>query len=66
MKRIVTGITLLALLAVGAYATERVHNQYKTHRINETTVLFTCEDEHEPTVKTFANTTMIMLSCEKK
>jgi hypothetical protein len=66
MKRIVIGLTLLALLAIGAYATERVHNQYKTHRINANTVLFTCEDEHEPTVKKFENTTMVMLSCEKR
>jgi hypothetical protein len=71
MKRafILVGIAVLigiALAVISVDATERAHNNYKTHRIDPNTVLFSCEDEHEPTVKKFENTTLVMISCEKK
>lgn len=55
---------LLITIAVTTYAGERVANKYRTHRLTRASVLFTCEDEHEPQVRRLDNNTMIIVSCE--
>lgn len=64
MKRAIICTMLLITIAVTTYAGERVANKYRTHRLTRASVLFTCEDEHEPQVRRLDNNTMIIVSCE--
>lgn len=64
MKRFYVGLAALVLLAVATFATEKAHNAYKTHRIDANTLLLSCEDEHQPVVKKFENTTLVMITCQ--
>lgn len=64
MRKLYAGITLLLLIGSAAIASERAANAYKTHKINTTSVLISCEDEREPTVKRFENTTLIVVTCQ--
>lgn len=63
--RIFIAVSTIALFLVSAaIASERAINAYKTHRINSNALVISCEDEREPVVKHFENTTLIMVSCQ--
>ena len=63
--RIIIAVSTIALFLVSAaIASERAINAYKTHRINSNALIVSCNDEREPVVKKFENTTMVLVSCQ--
>lgn len=66
MKRWHLAVLIACLfIAVCTFAADRSANAYKTHKLSRNSVLFTCEDEHEPKIKKLDNTTMVIISCEQ-
>jgi hypothetical protein len=63
-KRWYAGITLLLMVGSAAIASERAANAYKTHKISPNAVMISCNDEREPVVKKFENTTLIVVTCQ--
>ena len=54
----------LLAFAVGAYATERAANMYKTHKLAINSVLVSCNDEREPVVKKLENGPFVIITCQ--
>lgn len=62
-NKIVTILGFTLFVVTSVFSAQRAANAYKTHKINRNSVIFSCEDEHEPTIKHFENTTLIVLTC---
>ena len=63
-RKLYAGLALL-LVATVAIASDKAQNAYKTHKVNNNTLLFQCNDEREPVIRKFENTTLVMVSCQE-
>jgi hypothetical protein len=65
--RLSKAITVLAyalFFAAAAFAGQRTANAYKTHKLTTNSVMISCNDEREPKVSHWENTTLIIVSCQ--
>jgi hypothetical protein len=63
-RRIIWFAVTMALMCSATVATTRIANEYKVVKINPTAALISCNDEREPVVRKFENTTMIVVTCQ--
>jgi len=60
-----TAIVVLASLLLTASLLAASVNSYKATKVSNTTVLVSCQDEHEPIVQHLSNTTALVITCRK-
>lgn len=60
-----TAIIGSLILASVSIAAERSANAYKATKVSTTSVLVSCQDEHEPQITKLENTTAIVVTCKQ-
>jgi hypothetical protein len=63
MKTMLLVIGMLCLCAYCAYRTDNAET-VQTRKLSNSSVSVECQDEHEPVVQTFENTTHITITCK--
>lgn len=64
MSKVITILGYALFAATAAYAGQRTANAYKTHKLTTNSVMISCNDEREPVVKHWENTTLIVVTCQ--
>lgn len=62
--KIITILGFGLFVVTACFAGPRSANAYKTHKLTTNSVMISCEDEREPVVKHWENTTLIVVTCQ--
>lgn len=64
LSKTITVLGYLLFVASAAFAGQRAANAYKTHKLTTNSVMISCNDEREPKVSHWENTTLIIVTCQ--
>jgi len=60
---LVAGVTLLLSIVYVSIVSAETANSYRTRKLNNTSVIVSCNDEREPKITRFENTTFLIVTC---